>query len=1013
MASLLHDALLLGRNKEVAREELLVAEGKKEPASFTAELETIDIVDIFGDARMTIPLRQTEEGYLEIEVLSNDEFIGIERRVISSSDFRDNRFELPYKIIESKLHRGKNFGSITLQTSLQKITIPVTVNIRVRIKIGDSAFYHILPRLTKEYIKFRMGRIDADEWVAVSEEIIGSVDGNDEKSMFLMLYKAQLFITVKRYEDAKNIIEFMAEQIPKLKKVNYELGCYFYYIKSLYELDDVKTEEAAVRVRQVYERYPSWRVLWTLMYLDYVYLDDLEQKLIDIETEFVNGCNSPIMNFEALTTFRSKPELLCHASNFEMQVLFYGAKQDFLNASLVQRFAELLLHLKNEYLAQCNLTLAKKILKAAYVRFPIGDVLRALCRIIIFTDDRSSENHVYFADLFKRFIDSIPGCYEYFIYTMDTTVMDPLPENIIDYFMAHSASMPEYCPYIFANIIYNRESKPEMYERNIDRIIDYADKQVSYSISDEYMPVIYKEMLEHDMLTKHIQIRLFEILSTKEILCPNDRMEAVMVFHKELNTFQEVSIKKMKAFVKLYSADALILFKDPTGNIYHNVDHTVIDLMSSNEYLDLCIQGVPVNDYMFLSDTLPLLRAYKDPIEVLHYLTTKMDTDRFRKSYIQKVIRDTVVYFSRGNKDEEVHEELLSFLNFDLDAETRGKIIEILIEKTLYRDAYEEIKKNGFAGVSDENIAHLAHVLAELSHYERDELLLEMCEIAFTKTNFDPEVFEYLSLYYDKDMEIMMDLVRAGHAYNQDCVAVEERIIRKYIKTGEHPEYASNLFEKYYREGQDEGLKHDYLVLKAGNYFYKDEFTDVSYFKFLEEQLLKNVFYPDVAVIAYLQYMGYKNIQDENILKMIERRIKDLTRRSIMLEQFKNYEQYCGLPAALSNAIIVSKLQEGGIISFDITGESGTVHREEQLTEIFEGYFAKYINLFYGESVTYSLDRSEPVTVSYFDMKIIYDESRYSDLDRLMVLKASGDMNELDTQAKEYFIKNELINRLF
>ncbi len=78
-----------------------------------------------------------------------------------------------------------------------------------------------------------------------------------------------------------------------------------------------------------------------------------------------------------------------------------------------------------------------------------------------------------------------------------------------------------------------------------------------------------------------------------------------------------------------------------------------------------------------------------------------------------------------------------------------------------------------------------------------------------------------------------------------------------------------------------------------------------------------------------------------------------------------------------------------------------------------DGFFAKYITLFYGESVTYSVDGGETVTVRYEDLDIVHDESRYSTIDTLIRMEKEGSREELNEAARDYFVKSELIDRLF
>jgi hypothetical protein len=89
------------------------------------------------------------------------------------------------------------------------------------------------------------------------------------------------------------------------------------------------------------------------------------------------------------------------------------------------------------------------------------------------------------------------------------------------------------------------------------------------------------------------------------------------------------------------------------------------------------------------------------------------------------------------------------------------------------------------------------------------------------------------------------------------------------------------------------------------------------------------------------------------------------------------------------------------------------MEKTESMNEIVDGFFAKYITLFYGESVTYSVDGGETVTVRYEDLDIVHDESRYSTIDTLIRMEKEGSREELNEAARDYFVKSELIDRLF
>ncbi|MDO4530311.1 MAG: DUF5717 family protein, partial [Lachnospiraceae bacterium] len=205
MTDLLQSALKLGRNKNIAREEYMVARGKKEAAAFAVTPSSINLSGLPGNTEITVHLVISQNGYMEIEAFCPDDFVSLSRRVITSDVFPGGSFDLPITIIENKLHGGRNFSCITFETASQQIRIPVTVDVPVRIMLDDYNPKQLFMELAEVYFNFRKGLMDSSDWAKQSLDLIGEVDGTDQRSMFLMLYKAQLYIEIESYVEAASL----------------------------------------------------------------------------------------------------------------------------------------------------------------------------------------------------------------------------------------------------------------------------------------------------------------------------------------------------------------------------------------------------------------------------------------------------------------------------------------------------------------------------------------------------------------------------------------------------------------------------------------------------------------------------------------------------------------------------------------------------------------------------------------------------------------------------------------
>ena len=1052
----MYDALMLGRNKKVAAEEYQVATGRKEPASFRAEEPYIHISNVISDGEFSVHLVQDAPGYLEIEVFCADHFIIYDKKVISTDEFTDNTYEFKFMVISDRLHNGRNISAITFSTSGQILQIPVSIDNRIRVLVSDTNPRLRVLNLERSFLDMQTGKKESWEWCRYALELLDDLSGGDDDTLYLMLCKAQVALTSGDHVHARNYIEHVGTQIPKLENKNYDLYCYFIYLASLYEevagvrnlavrgalegsttasaggdgrlslppTENIMDMTALQKVRWVYSHDPSWNILWLLFYMDPEYQQDPERRLREMkEMFFQRDCISPIMYLESQKILQSMPELLTRIEPFEVHVLLFAVKYEQLGQEEARRLAALVLEQTAADMEPEDIRLCVRILGYAWKKYPEKEILHALCRMLIAAEDKDKAWHSCFRQALKEEIleDEI---FDYYFHTLDTDSMDPLLPRALEYFLEHTELLYDHQPYVYANLIRNKFAVPEIYQKAMETITAYAEYQISQGQNGEWLAVIYKEFLDNGQLTQVMKNHLFDVLCTKEILCSNERMRSVLVFHKELQVYQESVLRRGRAFVKLYSSDALILFKDATGNIYHHIDYTINQLLDTREYIDLSLSDTSVSKYMLLGDTFPILRACKPALDILEFFTSHRMYGQFRQGYEQELLNKVVSYYAKNTRDDQVYDELLKFREFDLLPQTRGKLIEIMLQKGRVDDACQEILEYGPCGLNAEVFAELAHQYIELHGDDEVPLVTWLCEAGYGARGYDDHIFDYLYKHYDGNMDLLIDIYRSCNAYQKNAAIVEKRILHKAIDTGEHPEVVNQVFKRYYEEGTDKALITKYMEYRAGLYLYhimkgtprQEDISDTEFFDYMERDMMLGRPFEDYAVIAYLLYRTELAEPDEKQIRNIERHLKDLVRRGKMLEEFKYYRRFFELPSTLANNIIISAFSEDPenrpFIAYEITGSGNTVSGVEEMEEIFRRCYVKYFTLFYGEKVVFSMDGQENTEVKYSDLLISHDGSRYAELDEIMRLKDAGDPQQLQEAIRNFYIKEQMIGRL-
>ncbi len=159
MDNLLYDALMLGRNKEVAREEYLAATGEKLPAQFRAVENEIELTGRTDEMTGVIHLELVVPGYLEIECYCESNTISFEKKVITTEEFTDGSFEFEFMVDGTALHTGRNFARIEFRTVRDTESVCVCIDNRIRAGLGRPREKNRIAALTRDYLDLRCGSL--------------------------------------------------------------------------------------------------------------------------------------------------------------------------------------------------------------------------------------------------------------------------------------------------------------------------------------------------------------------------------------------------------------------------------------------------------------------------------------------------------------------------------------------------------------------------------------------------------------------------------------------------------------------------------------------------------------------------------------------------------------------------------------------------------------------------------------------------------------------------------------
>ena len=1031
MEDLLYKALMQGKNKNIAREEYLTAAGKKEAARFRVRENTFSLQDVFRDLTLTAHIEPVKEGYLEILIESGCDFIAPLQTFVQTDKARDGVIDVPFTVKASKLHNGKNFGLLTFKTVYQEETVPVTVDMRISLRLATQNPRCVSIKITKGYLDFRMGKISLERWQEDVSKCLGEINGNTPEDLFFLLYRAHVNVISGKEDDPENILEYVSAQLSSREDYSAELFAYFLYVKSLYEKNEKLTRRAFKNIKELYEASPSWELLWICFYMDERYASNPAKKLLDIRHLFNRKkCSSPVMYFEAWDTYRGNPDFVnTSALKLNLQIFNFALKNSILEVAPVLRLSQQLFNAPDEELSEISIRVALNILKAAFDRYPVSSLSNTIARLLIAEGNKDAENHIYFERAVFDYA-GIPQLFSYYFHTLDKTKMPRIPERLLKHFSQDASALGECRPYFFANIITNRYESlayRNAYEQCLPRIEALAYESGAMGKNDEILSIIYSHILTLPQRDTQKVYLLLKAAFVQRVLCPNKQMRRVVVIHEEFSARQEVPLEDGCSYVSIYSPRHIILFKDRKGNIYKNIEYETVSFGNTQQVVHSCIKDVSLSAFMLTGDTLDAVRKNKSPKEVLTFLLSEAENTEFTKEYKHQLTQDLFEYYSKESVTDELYALLMKFLKEDIGEKSRALLIELMIETRHFDEAADEIRRAGLKGVKAESLRKLTHVLVQLKGEEERELLKSLTAACLESGSADTEILRYMCRFCEGSLKLLELLYKKTSEKGIYNLPVAERIL--CLCTGEASKQAEDMpqiFAACYKDSSQRELIHNFLESRALAFLQKRQPGGTFFFEYIVKDLMRGIHFCNAGRAALLVYMKDKDEISAAVLKMLKGLLEGLVNRGIMLEEFREYERFFEIPSRLASTHIVSLVNtacagesagSGGFagirVNYKIISDKGETGGSRLMREILPGVMAAYFTLFFGERLVYGFEGGASVNVNYAELSAAKDGSRYSLINEAEKQRLSYGRKVDAAALEELYIKDKLIKTLF
>lgn len=1007
-----------------ALEEFLIAVNKKSKINLEVDKTKLEYEILDEDFMDKLSLTKNNWGYAEIRVSTDAPFIKLEQKFLWADSFIGNSRNVSFVINAKELRPGNNYGIIWIKTVHQEIAVEVTCKKQKTIstEISDisekskDAFIKYARQInynfSRSYLNFRIGYITIKEYVRDIETLLKRIK-EPEDSIIIKLVRIHLAIILDNKRLATKLLDEISEQEASLRKKSVFEYCAYLYLLALYKKDD----DTIHYVTETISRYYSsgnydWRILWFLLFTDKRYDRNRSYKLADIKEQYKAGCNSPILYYEAVCVFNEEPYLLRELTDYEIQVMNFGIKSDSITMDLALQYTYLANRLKFYH------PIVFRGLTKLYRTHKKEEILSAICSLLIKGYKRDNK---YFK-WYKLGVEAqlpITELYEYYMYSIDESYMEPFPSSLLLYFVYNSSLNDKKRACLYANIIINKKKNDQIYQTYYKKMEVFASKQLEANNISRNLAVIYNEFIGTPRFNSIVSEYLPDVMFTKEIYCDNTNMVSVIVVHKETEEEEKTPLNDGLACIDIYTKDASIFLVDSNGNRYVvSVDYTLTPLLMVEE-----IQGLGL-DYekhpkllLHLFDHYQRNRVVNEDTISMRKLTLLI-SDLKESYYIDCLLTLVDYYYENYNTD--FLEKYLMLLDISkISEKDRIKYLEYMVVRGYYSKALEALKYIGAKDISINRLLKLCSGWISNSGLDlKEELLVYLCHYIFSQGKYDLTILNYMVKYYVGSTVEMFSLWNAAVNFEVDPRDLEERLLTQILFTEVYHEDVFPLFFSYYNNVTKHQLVQGFLTYSSYKYLVHEMKVHDDLFPIIRREL--NYEENNINLLAWLKFNADNINLSENDINFISYNIDSLERQGIILPFFQKYKNIIKLPEGIKDKCYVeykANPKKQVFIHYRLLKDNlNSDFIIERMGDVLLGIHVKEFILFYNEDLEYYITEEDSEKVSttksnhltYEGNNDLKEESKYNHINMMLMAMDMQDDTAL-LEMMESYVKSEYI----
>lgn len=1004
-------------------EEFLQEIHKKKPVEFLPEEREIRLEDPAVDAHFALVIKRNGWGYTRLRFQAEGAFIRLQEESAGEDSFADNIFRLHYGIDAEKLHDGINAGAIVLVRENGTVRIPVTVVRRVS---GSRALgmkrekKQLTVQLMAYYQAHRLKKIGTSTWLAETDKLLTRMEQLDDKDAAVKLFRGQLLMSQERGNEAKWQMEKMRERVIAGREEDPALWCYYLYLTTLISEEDAYVDEVAETVSRIYgRRRGDWRIAWLLLYLSEEYVESVSRRWLLLEDLFLHHCTSPMIYIEAWNILCMNPAMLRKLDSFEEQVLSYAVKNGVMQEEIL---------LQVVYLAGQKRGYSEslfRILKGCYALIPHKEVLHEICSLLI-KGNRSTEAYFpwYQAGVEENL--RITRLYEYYMMSLPKDFDGELPKMVLLYFAYRSDLHYEITAYLYAYVYRRRKELEDIYVNYITAMEQFVLEQINRGRINRDLAYLYENLLTPSMIDEQTARSLVSLLFMREVTTEAENAREVVLAYACRSDIKRFPMTAGRAFVPVYDNDCRVLLGDGEGNFFTTGMEYALEILMKPSKLAQMIAPFVRNHLGYAVYACyakqHTFAVQEDNADLFALLSASERIEEEEKRKIRPMVVD---FYHERDRMRELDEYLLTLHPEDVNRHDRGKIVRFLVNRGMYEEAGEWVRRFGPYDMDAKTLLKLGSRLLDLTEAEDDPLLTGMLLYVVQKGKYDDNVLEYLVRWFNGKIGQMRDIWRLAKDFGVDTYRLCERMLVQMLYTGVCVEERLDIFRSYTKSGGSERVRAAFVAACCYEYVINGEDTDVYVFESVRQLCQEEAAFPPVCRIAYLRYYADRE-RDEDVQKLCGTFLESLLSRGIVMPFYRNYFGCVPQLAAYLDKTMVEyrSLSGARVMIHYLIQEEGAGREEythEEMRDMFGGICVRDFILFFGEQLKYYIteetENGEQLVVSDMiqkgDAGEDIQEGRFGILNDIMIGKTLHDYDTVNNLLSAYFRQDHMVDQIF